>query len=120
MDNILELSTICTERGPARSGQRERLLALLAAGAAINADNKNGVSALHYAVRFRSVISVLTFIGNGADVNRACKRIGSTPLHSDVTSSVVNKLGRKPADYVMDEDIKGRLKMGRATGSGNA
>src|SRR6185295_8527877 len=127
MDN--ELSNICCERDPNPADQRSRLVALLKAGADIHATDKNGVTALHHAVRFRSAAAVKTLIEHGANVNQACSRSGSTPLHRAVTQtgapgtagrreqaveivrllleagadpSIANKSGRKPADYVQD------------------
>src|SRR5688500_7534245 len=130
---ILPLSNICAERNPNRADQRERLIALLKAGADIHAIDKNGVTALHHAVRFRSPIAVKTLIEHGANVNQVCRKSGSTPLHRAVTTtgapgsagkrqeaieiiqlliaagadpSITNKAGRKPVDYVKDDSIK--------------
>jgi tankyrase len=106
--------------------------ALLKSGADINESDKNGVTALHHAVRFRSPVAVKTLIEHGANVNQACRRSGSTPLHRAVTStgaphtagrqteareivtlllaagadpSIQNKRGKKPVDYVTDTDM---------------
>jgi tankyrase len=103
--------------------------ALLKSGVDINGTDKNGVTALHHAVRFRSPIAVKTLIEHGANVNQVCRRSGSTPLHRAVTStgaphtagkqteareivilllaagadaSIQNKRGKKPVDYVTD------------------
>ena len=137
MSTILELSKICVERNRKGPDQRKRIIALLKAGADINASDKNGVTALHHAVRFRNPIAVKLLIEHGANVNQACKKSGSTPLHRAVTTtgtpgtagkskeaaeivrllieggadpSITNKSGRKPADYVKDEAIKSLLK----------
>jgi tankyrase len=131
-----ELSSICCERNPNSADQRKRLIALLKAGVDIHAADKNGVTALHHAVRFRSPVAVKTLIEHGANVNRACRKSGSTPLHRAVTQtgapgtagrrqealeiirlllaaganpSITNKTGRKPADYVTDDAIKSLL-----------
>lgn len=136
MSSILPLSEICTERHPDPHDQRERLLQLLADGADIHACDKNGVTALHHAVRFRSVIAVQTLIEHGANVNQACRRSGSTPLHRAVITtgapetaerqaeataiirmllaagadpSLTNKHGRKPGDYVKEQSLKDLL-----------
>lgn len=133
---ILPLSDICAERNSDPEGQRKRLIALLHAGADIHATDKNGVSALHHAVRFRSPTAVRTLIEHGANVNQVCRRSGSTPLHRAVTAtgapstggklgetleiiqlllaagadpSISNKSGRKPVDYARDEAIKSAL-----------
>jgi tankyrase len=135
-----ELANICCERNSDPADQRARIIKVLKAGADIHAADKNGVTALHHAVRFLSPAAVQTLIKHGADVNRACRRNGSTPLHRAVTQSgapgtagkdeaakeivrlllaaganpsIANKAGKKPADYVKDGDIAAML---RATG----
>jgi ankyrin repeat protein len=128
-----ELSEICCERNSDPEDQSRRLAKLLRAGADIHASDKNGVTALHHAVRFRNLAAVKTLIEFGANVNQCCRRSGSTPLHRAVTQtgapetagksdaareivqllltagadpSITNKRGKKPADYVRDESIK--------------
>jgi tankyrase len=137
---ILPLSDICAEQNPDSADQRRRLIALLKAGADINATDSNGVSALHHAVRFRSPTAVRTLIEHGANVNQVCRKSGSTPLHRAVTTTgapstagkhqeaveiirlliaagadpfIANKSGRKPRDYVKDDAIKSLLKSQR-------
>ena len=112
-------------------------MALLKAGTDIHATDKNGVTALHHAVRFRNPIAVRTLIEHGANVNQVCRKSGSTPLHRAVTTtgapgtagkreealeiirlliaagadrSITNKSGRKPGDYAKDDTIKSLLK----------
>src|SRR3954463_13215111 len=82
-----ELFDICAERSPNRADQRRRLRKALNAGADIHATDKNGVTALHHAVRFRNPIAVKTLIEHGANINLACRKSGSTPLHRSVTQS---------------------------------
>ena len=133
---ILPLSEICAEREAKPAEQRRRLVALLRAGAHVNATDKNGVSALHHAVRFRNPAAVKTLLEHGANVNLACTKSGSTPLHRAVTAtgapgtagkreevleivrlllaagadpSIANKSGRTPADYVKDPALKSLL-----------
>lgn len=128
-----ELFDICADRHPRPAEQRRQLLKALKAGADIDASDKNGVTALHHAVRFRSPIAVQTLLENGANVNQACKRNGSTPLHRAVTQTgapetagrgedakqiielllsagadafIKNKLGKRPVDYVKDTEIR--------------
>lgn len=139
MSTIHELSGVCAERNPNPADQRRRLAALLEAGADIHATDKNGVTALHHAVRFRNPIAVKTLIEHGANVNQACRKSGSTPLHRAVMStgapgtagkqaeareivalllaagadpSVRNRLGKTPGDYATDEKIQGLLVAG--------
>jgi tankyrase len=134
MDN--ELFDICCERDPDPADQRKRLLKLLKAGADVHATDKNGVTALHHAVRFRSPVAVKALTAHGANVNQACRRNGSTPLHRAATQTgapgtagkgqatgeiirillaagadpaIKNKLGKKPADYVKDDTLKSLL-----------
>lgn len=136
----LELADICCERNPKSPDQRKRLGKILKAGADVHAADKNGVTLLHHAVRFRSPIAVKALIEYGANVNQACRRNGSTPLHRAVTQtgapgtagrssaareiveillaagadpSIKNKQGKAPADYVTDASIKLLLKPGK-------
>lgn len=133
---VNELFEICTERNSEPADQRRRLLAELQRGADIHATDKNGVTALHHAVRFRSPAAVRTLIDEGTNVNQACRRSGSTPLHRAVTSSgapatagkgeaareiialllaagadptIANKRGKRPMDYVTDEETRALL-----------
>ncbi|MDB5335183.1 MAG: ankyrin repeat protein [Planctomycetaceae bacterium] len=147
MSTILKLSSICAEQNPNPTDQRRRIIELLAAGADINAGDKNGVTALHHAVRFRTPSAVQALLEHGASVNQVCRKSGSTPLHRAVTStgapgtagkrqeaieiiklliaagadvSITNKSGRKAADYVQDDAIKMLLKPSNAKDSGEA
>ena len=111
--------------------------ALLKSGEDVNQTDKNGVTPLHHAVRFRSPAAVRALLENGARVNQACTRSGSTPLHRAVTSTgapgtagkeeeaiqiieilleyganaaLRNKSGKRAADYARDPEIQRRLK----------
>src|SRR5687768_12271908 len=132
-----ELFDICSDRDPKSAEQRRQIVAALKRGADIHATDKNGVTALHHAVRFRSPTAVKTLIERGANVNQACRRNGSTPLHRAVTQtgapgtagrqeaaveiirlllaagadpSIANKSGKIPADYAHDATIQSLLK----------
>jgi len=131
-----ELGAICCARTPEPADQRERIARAVRAGADVHAADKNGVTALHHAVRFRRPLAVQALIEQGADVNRACRRNGSTPLHRAVTQTgapgtagrqqealeivrlllaagadpnIANKAGKRPADYVTDDSIRALL-----------
>lgn len=131
--SVSTLFDICCERTPDPADQRKRLKAALKSGADIHEADKNGVTPLHSAVRFRSPAAVQTLIEHGADVNQTCRRSGSTPLHRAVTQtgapgtagrgpealeivrlllaagadpSVKNKSGKRPIDYVRDDDLQ--------------
>lgn len=81
------LFRICCERDPDPDDQRQRILAAISDGADVGSADKNGVTALHRAVRFRSLAAVRALIESGADVDQACRRNGSTPLHRAVTQT---------------------------------
>src|SRR5262245_32184514 len=128
-----ELLDICSDHNPRPAEQRRQIVQALKRGADIHATDKNGVTALHHAVRFRSPAAVKTLLEHGANVNQACSRNGSTPLHRAVTqtgapgtagrqaaartiirlllaagadASIANKSGKKPTDYAHDKSIK--------------
>jgi ankyrin repeat protein len=134
---VNELFDICCERDANPAGQRQRIVAALERGADIHAADKNGVTALHHAVRFRSPEAVKTLLAHGANVNQSCRRNGSTPLHRAATHSgapgtagkdeaakeiirmliaagadpsITNKSGKTHADYVADETSKSFLR----------
>jgi tankyrase len=127
-----ELADVCCERNARPDRQRAKMERLIAAGADIHGSDKNGVTLLHHAVRFRSPAAVELLLRHGAAVNQQCKRSGSTPLHRAVTStgapgtagkeaeareiveillshgadpSLKNKSGKRPADYVRDPSL---------------
>ena len=79
---------MATSKGPSRQSWVEAYVkSLLKSGEDVNQTDKNGVTPLHHAVRFRSPAAVRALLENGARVNQACKRSGSTPLHRAVTST---------------------------------
>jgi tankyrase len=128
-----DLSKVCCRRNAAPKEQRAAIKALLKAGADIQETDKNGVTPLHHAVRFRSPAAVETLLRLGAKVNQACKRSGSTPLHRAVTSTgapstsgkndearqiigillrhgadpaIKNNSGKTPMDYVRNVELR--------------
>ena len=127
-----KLSSICCQRNPDPAAQRKEMEAALEAGANVHETDKNGVTPLHHAVRFRNTAAVRVLLEHGARVNQACKRSQSTALHRAVTStgapetagktrealeiirllldagadaSLVNKSGKRPIDYVKQPEI---------------
>src|SRR6187455_3308590 len=135
MDN--ELFDICCDRNPKPADQQRQIVMALKRGADIHTTDKNGVTALHHAVRFRSPIAVKTLIEHGANVNQACRKSGSTPLHRAVSQTgapgtagkaeqakeiirillaagasplIRNKSGKRPAAYVRDPAVKSVLR----------
>jgi len=128
-----DLSKVCCQRNAAPKRQQAAIKALLKVGADIQETDKNGVTPLHHAVRFRSPAAVETLLRFGANVNQICKRSGSTPLHRAVTSTgapstsgkndearqiieillrygadpaIRNKSGKTPADYARNIEIR--------------
>lgn len=129
---------MATSKSPSRQSWVEAYVKeLLKSGEDVNQTDKNGVTPLHHAVRFRSPAAVRALLEHGARLNQACTRSGSTPLHRAVTSTgapgtagkqeeaiqiieillefganpaLKNKLGKKPGDYARDPEIQRRLK----------
>jgi uncharacterized protein len=131
-----QLSAVCAAKAPDPVAQAEEIAVLIRAGADVGETDKNGVTPLHHAVRFRSPAAVRALIAGGADVDQTCKRSGSTALHRAVTStgapgtagkraeareivalllaagadpSIRNKGGKAPIDYSTDETIRALL-----------
>ena len=138
-----ELSGVRNQRDSSPDKQGASILRLIKAGADIHQTDKNGVTLLHHAVRFRSPAAVEALLRLGAAVNQICKRSGSTPLHRAVTStgapgtagksaearqivelllrygadaSIKNKSGKAPADYVREPELRLLLKSKRTGG----
>ncbi|QDU41436.1 Ankyrin repeats (3 copies) [Maioricimonas rarisocia] len=131
------LSQTCCERHPDPETQRRVIRTLVKDGADVNETDKNGVTPLHHAVRFRSPTAVATLLELGADVNRVCRRSGSTPLHRAVTftgapetsgrqterieivrilldagadPAIANQRGKTPVDYEKDPEVQQLLR----------
>jgi tankyrase len=133
---VNELFQICCQRDPDPQIQRREIEAAIQGGIDVNQTDKNGVTALHHAVRFRNPAAVKALIQHGADVNLACRRNGSTPLHRAVTHTGApgtsgrcaeaeaiialllaagadraraNKAGKTPLDYVSDDRLRAQF-----------
>ena len=105
---------------------------LIDSGVSINEPDKNGVTPLHRAVRFRSLEAVDLLLANGADVHATDRKSQSTALHravtnsgapatagkTDVAASIVrsllshgadptakNKKGKSPTDYRISNEL---------------
>ncbi len=131
-----QLSVAIAAKAPEPSVQVKGIEACIRAGVDVRETDKNGVTILQLAVRFRSPAAVQALIAMEANVNQTCKRSGSTPLHRAVTStgapgtagmqaeareivslllaagadpSIRNKNGKTPGDYAIDEIIQARL-----------
>ena len=116
---------------------------LVEAGVPVNETDKNGVTPLHRAVRFRSLAAVRQLIALGADVNAIDKRSKSTPLHRVATHTgapetadkreitleiahellshganlkIKNKRGKVPFDYVQELGLEGLFLFYKAGG----
>ncbi len=127
-----ELFQICSDRELTPAERRQRIEAAIKDGADVNDADKNGVTPLHFAVRFRMPTAVQTLLEHGANVNQQCRKSESTPLHRAVTSTgapgtagmqkeaaeivallldhgadtnIRNKKNQRPIDYVSDPEI---------------
>jgi len=87
-DNVVldgALLAACSAHDPIPTAQMRVIRHLIKCGASVNETDKNGVTPLHRAARFRSPVAAKELIASGADVNAVDKRTGSTPLHRVVT-----------------------------------
>jgi uncharacterized protein len=108
LDGLLLAAASACDPNPDRQEAIIRLL--LRHGAKINKTDKNGVTPLHRAVRFRSPAAVKLLLEKGADVNPVDRRTRSTPLHRAVTHTGAPATAGKSDEVV--EIIKLLLKRG--------
>jgi len=94
--------------------QVKTVRALIAAGAEINAQDKNGATALHRAVRTRSAAAVGALLEAGADIE-AKNNSGSTPLHLAVQNTGRGGSGAAAAIENQRQIIKELLSFGANT-----
>jgi ankyrin repeat protein len=81
------LLAACSAHNPNPKAQVAVIRYLLKRGVSVDETDKNGVTPLHRAVRFRSPAAVKELIAQGANVNAVDKKTKSTPLHRAVTNT---------------------------------
>ena len=91
--------------------QEQTINCLLAAGANIHAQDKNGASALHRAVRTRCALATNTLLKAGADPTLKNKP-GSTPFHLAVQNTGRGGSGAEEAKAAQQEIIEAFLRFG--------
>ncbi|WP_442507539.1 ankyrin repeat domain-containing protein [Novipirellula sp. SH528] len=77
----------CSAHDPAPKTQTAVIQFLIDSGVSVNETDKNGVTPLHRAVRFRSLAAVELLLAAGADVNATDRKSHSTALHRAVTNT---------------------------------
>lgn len=122
----------CSAHDPLAETQLAVIKFLIDSGVSVNETDKNGVTPLHRAVRFRSLEAVDLLLVSGADVRATDRKSHSTALHRAVTNSgapatagkmdiaaaivrsllshgadpaAKNKKGKSPTDYRMSDKI---------------
>ncbi|MGD9853694.1 MAG: ankyrin repeat domain-containing protein [Planctomycetaceae bacterium] len=123
------LLAACSAHEPDAERQAAVIRFLANSGVSVQETDKNGVTPLHRAVRFRSPAAVSLLLELGADVNATDRKSQSTPLHRAVTNTgapstagksnvaveiarmliahgadvgAKNRVGKTPVDYVND------------------
>jgi hypothetical protein len=97
--------------------QVQTIQCLLDAGAAINARDKNGTTALHRAVRTRSAAAVKYLLARGADpILKNESESGSTPLHLAVQNTGRGGSGAESAKAAQRQIIQTFLSHGLSPG----
>ncbi len=89
------LLAACSAHDPDKKQQRAVIKFLKRSGVSVNETDKNGVTPLHRAVRFRSLETVQLLLELGANVNSKDCRSQSTPLHRAVTNTGAPKTAGK-------------------------
>ena len=92
--------SVCSSQKENFEIQLDLIKILLKKGANINETDKNGVSPLHRAVRYRNPKVVEFLIKRGANVNYADKRNASTALHKAVFNSGAPSTKRKSEEAI--------------------
>lgn len=127
------LLSACSAHDANTKSQQAVIRHLVKSGVSIHETDRNGVTPLHRAVRFRNLAAVKLLIELGANVNAKDRRSHSTPLHRAVTNTgapatagkgdmaveiarvllahgadpkAKNKQGKMPADYVKRDAMK--------------
>ncbi len=104
VDNTSDLQgsmlAACSAHDPEPELQLEVIRFLVGHGALVAEQDKNGVTPLHRAVRFRSPSAVEELLKLGADPNATDKRTKSTPLHRAVTSTGAPATAGKNEDAI--------------------
>jgi ankyrin repeat protein len=75
----------CSAHDPDPEKQVRVIRFLIQRGVSVNETDKNGVTPLHRAVRFRSLAAAKELLACGAAVNVVDTKSRSTPLHRAVT-----------------------------------
>jgi hypothetical protein len=103
--------------GPAWDSKRQvkTIRCLLEAGAAVNAQDKNGAAPLHRAVRTRCAAAVQCLLHAGADPTLRNKS-GSPPFHLAVQTTGRGGSGAEEAKAEQRQIIKAFLSFGMSTG----